>query len=77
MLSEGHGVTRYLTSRATTNNTRYSASDKGRNLCRVFSETAAFGSYCGECRMELQNGIQTRKIIIQNCYFPVEYHHRE
>ena len=28
-----------------TNNTRYSASGIGRNVCRVFSETAAFESY--------------------------------
>ena len=28
-----------------TNNTTYSASDKGRKICGVFSETAAFGSY--------------------------------
>ena len=28
-----------------TNNTTYSASGIGRKICRVFSETAAFGSY--------------------------------
>ena len=41
-------VTRHLISRAinrSTNATTYSASDKGRNICGVFSETAAFGSY--------------------------------
>ena len=29
-----------------TNNTTYSTSNKGQNMCRVFSETAVFGSYC-------------------------------
>ena len=41
-------VTRHLTSRAinpSTNNTTYSGSSIGRNVCRVFSETAAFESY--------------------------------
>ena len=41
-------VTQHLTSRAmnrSTNNTTYSASGIGRNICRVFSETAAFESY--------------------------------
>ena len=41
-------VTPYLTPRTinhSTNNTTYSVSDKGRKICRVFIETAAFESY--------------------------------
>ena len=47
-VSVGQSVPRHLSPRAincSTNNTTYSASDKGRKICRIFSETAAFGSY--------------------------------
>ena len=55
MRSEGYGdggscrsvclSASYLTSRDIHRSTNDTASDKGRKLCGVFSETAAFGSY--------------------------------
>ena len=43
-----------------TNNTTYSASDKGRKLCRLFSETAAFESYGVKHERKRQNANYNR-----------------
>ena len=55
-------VPRHLTSRpinCSTNNTTYSASNKGRKTNGVFSETAAFGSYGVKHERKIQLLIRT------------------